>query len=58
MQDVFARVQLGPLYEAAGRTEEAVVAYQREVDMWVDADEEGQVVVRQYQERIRALSGG
>ena len=58
MKSMFAKLALGRIYEAAGRTEEAVAAYQRVVDMWADADEEGQVVVRRYQERIRALSGG
>ena len=58
VDDLYGKLQLGPAYEAAGRTEEAVAAYQRIVDLWADADEEGQVIVRRYRERISALSGG
>ena len=57
-QDMAAKLWLGPEYEAAGRTAEAIAAYQRVVEQCADADEEGQVIVRRFQERIRALGGG
>ncbi len=50
-----AMLVLGPLYEEAGDTVNAVTAYQRVVDTWADADARGQQAVEHAQARIIAL---
>ncbi len=53
-----ARLRLGPAYEAAGRPQDAIRAYQRIVDEWAGADEKGMETVRRFRARIEALGGG
>jgi tetratricopeptide (TPR) repeat protein len=48
---------LGPLYEEAGDTANAIASYQRLVDRWADGDARGQAKVRVAQARITALGG-
>jgi hypothetical protein len=49
--------RLAPLYEELGDPDRAVRYYRRVADLWADADEELQPVVRHARERIRALEG-
>ena len=58
LDDVYAMLNLGPAYEGVGRNPEAIAAYQRIIDLWADADEEGRVTVRRFEERVRALTTG
>ena len=49
--------RLAPLYEELGDHDRALYYYRRVADLWADADEELQPVVRHARERIRALEG-
>ena len=50
--------RLGPLYEELGDTARALDAYQRFIDRWAQADDEGMQRVRAAQSRIDALIEG
>jgi len=49
--------RLGELYEERGETEKAVEYYDRFVELWRDADDELQPIVRDVRDRIARLVG-
>ena len=49
--------RLGEIYEERGATDEAIEYYDKFVDLWQDADEELQPIVRDVRNRIARLAG-
>ena len=49
--------RLGEIYEERGATDEAIEYYNKFVDLWQDADEELQPIVRDIRNRIARLAG-
>jgi tetratricopeptide (TPR) repeat protein len=57
LRHAWVQQRIGPLYEELGDSERALHHYRRLADLWAEADEELQPVVRHARERIAALEG-